>query len=48
MAANWNEEEVQEFIRQAYLQNFDLLRLESGIALSPEVKQAGLQQVLFY
>lgn len=48
MAANWNEEEMQEFIRQAYFQNFDLLRLESGIALSPEVKQAGLQQVLFY
>ena len=48
MAANWNEEEMREFIRQAYEQNFDLLRLESGIALSPEVKQAGLQQVLFY
>lgn len=48
MAANWNDEEIQEFIQQAYFQNFDLLRLESGIALSPEVKQAGLQQVLFY
>lgn len=48
MPANWNEEETQEFIRQAYFQNFDLLRLESGIALTPEVKQAGLQQVLFY
>lgn len=48
MSANWKEEEIQEFIRQAYLQNFDLLRLESGISLSPEVKQAGLQQVLFY
>ena len=48
MPVNWNDEEIQVFIRQAYLQNFDLLRLESGIALSPEVKQAGLQQVLFY
>lgn len=48
MPANWNEEEMKEFIRQAYFQNFDLLRLESGIALTPEVKQAGLQQVLFY
>lgn len=48
MQTEWNEQEMQEFIRQSYLQNFELLRLESGIALSPEVKQAGLQQVLFY
>jgi len=48
MDINWNEEEMKEFIRAAYEQNFELLRLESGIALSPEVKQAGLQQVLFY
>lgn len=48
MPTDWNEEEMQEFIRQSYEQNFDLMRLESGIALSPEVKQAGLQQVLFY
>ena len=48
MANNWNEEEMQDFIRLSYEQNFDLMRLESGIALSPEVKQAGLLQVLFY
>jgi hypothetical protein len=48
MEVDLDEEEMQEFIRQAYSQNFDLLRLESGIALSPEIKQAGLQQVLLY
>lgn len=48
MDINWDDQEMQEFIRQAYEQNFELLRLESGIALSPEVKQAGLMQVLFY
>lgn len=43
-----NEREIQDFIRESYEQNFELLRLESGIALSPEAKRAGLQQVLFY
>jgi len=42
------EKEMRDFIREAYEQNFELLRLESGIALSPEAKRAGLQQVLFY
>jgi len=48
MASDWNEQELQDFLQQSYYQNYDLLRLESGIALSPEVKQAGMQQVLFY
>jgi len=48
MAADWDEQEMQDFLQQSYYQNYDLLRLESGIALSPEVKQAGMQQVLFY
>lgn len=48
MEINWNEQEIQDFIEQAYEQNFDLLRLETGVAISPEVKRAGLQQVLFY
>lgn len=43
-----NEREMQDFIREVYEQNFDLLRLETRIALSPEAKRAGLQQVLFY
>lgn len=48
MEANWKDDEIQDFIRQAYQQNFDLLRLESGVSLTPEVKRAGLLQVLFY
>lgn len=48
MEVNWNEQEIQDFIEQAYQQNFDLLRLETGVALSPEAKRAGLQQVRFY
>ena len=48
METEWNEQEMQDFIREAYEQNFDLLRIGSGVSLSPEVKQAGLQQVLFY
>ena len=48
MAADWDEQEMQDFLQLSYYQNYDLLRLESGIALSPEVKQAGMQQVLFY
>lgn len=48
MFDGWNGQEIEDFISQSYEQNFDLLRLESGIALAPEAKQAGLQQVLFY
>ncbi|MDX9863281.1 MAG: PD-(D/E)XK nuclease family protein [Anaerolineaceae bacterium] len=48
MEIELNEQKMQDFIREAYYQNFDLLRLETGIALSPEVKQAGLMQALFY
>lgn len=48
MEINWDDGTIQDFIQQSYEQNFDLLRLESGVALSPEVKQAGLQQVLYY
>ncbi len=48
MPIEWNEQEMEDFIRRAYQENFDLLRLETGVALTPEVKQAGLLQVLFY
>ncbi len=48
MPIELNEKEMQDFIRESFEQNFELLRLESGIALSPEAKRAGLQQVLFY
>lgn len=48
MPAELSNTEIEAFIRQAYQQNFDLLKLETGIALTAEVKEAGLQQVLFY
>lgn len=48
MEIELNEKEIQDFIEQAYQQNFDLLRLETGIALSPEAKRAGLLQVRLY
>ena len=48
MKNEWDEKEMKDFITQAYEQNYDLLRLRSGIALAPEARQAGLQQVLFY
>ena len=46
MPAELSNTEIEAFIRQAYQQNFDLLKLETGIALTAEVKEAGLQQVL--
>lgn len=48
MEIDWNDQEMEAFVTQAYEQNFDLLRLETGVALSPEARRAGLQQVLFY
>jgi len=48
MSPEWNDEEMEAFITESYYQNFELLRMESGAALSPEVKYEGLQQVLYY
>jgi hypothetical protein len=48
MVPEWNDEEMEAFITESYYQNFELLRMESGVALSPEVKREGLQQVLYY
>jgi len=33
MEINLNEQEMEEFIRESYEENFELLRLESGVAL---------------
>jgi hypothetical protein len=44
----FDEEEMDAFIEEAYEANFARLRLESGASLSPEVKQAGLEQVRMY
>lgn len=42
------DREMEQFIREAFEENFELLRLESGVTLSPDVKEAALQQVLLY
>ncbi|MEI7989503.1 MAG: PD-(D/E)XK nuclease family protein [Chloroflexota bacterium] len=43
-----NQNEIESFIRQAFEQNYDELRLDSGHAISPDAKQAALNQVLLY
>lgn len=43
-----NDNVIEEFIRETYELNFELMRLELGASLSPEVKYAGLMQVLLY
>jgi hypothetical protein len=40
--------EVEEFIRQAFAENFEMLRFEGGHSLAPDVKEAAMQQVLLY
>jgi len=42
-------EEVEEFIRDAFYRNYELLKLESGsIALTPDTRDVALNQVLLY
>lgn len=40
--------EIEAFIRQVFEQNYEELRLDSGHAITPDVKQAALNQVLLY
>jgi hypothetical protein len=40
--------EIEDFIRQVFEENFDQLRLESGRAITPHVKEVALNQVLLY
>ncbi len=42
------EFEMENFIRQVFEQNYEELRLDSGHAISPDVKQTALNQVLLY
>lgn len=48
MALDWNEKEIEEFIKTAYEQNYEVLKMETGISLAPESKKAGLLQSLYY
>jgi hypothetical protein len=40
--------EIEALIRQTFEENYELLRLEGAGALSPDVKETALQQVLLY
>ncbi len=40
--------EMEEWIENQYYTNYERLRLEGGHALSPEVKRAGLLQIIMY
>jgi hypothetical protein len=42
------DQEMDAFIREAFAQNFEELRLDSGHAVTPDVSQAALNQVLLY
>lgn len=42
------EAEMETYIRNIFEQNFELLRLESGGSIAPDVKATALQQVLLY
>lgn len=43
-----DEQDVQEFIEQAFEENFERLREESGRSVNPSVKQAAREQVMLY
>lgn len=42
------EQDMEAYIRQVFEQNYEELRLDSGHAVTPDVKQTALQQVLLY
>jgi len=42
------EQEMEEFIRQVFDENFEQLRLESGHSIAPYTKETALNQVLLY
>src|SRR5690349_7864257 len=41
-------EDIEDFVRQAFDQNFESLRLESNRSISPDARQEALNQVLLY
>jgi hypothetical protein len=42
------EDEIENFIREMFEQNYEELRLESGRAITPDVKETALNQALLY
>jgi len=43
-----NKKEINKFIREAFEQNYERLKMESAHGLSPNVKRQALQQVILY
>lgn len=43
-----DNQEIENFIREMFEQNYEQLRLESGRAITPDVKEAALNQALLY
>lgn len=41
-------EEIEQHIKQSFEQNYEMLKLEGGHAMTNDVKEAALTQVLFY
>jgi hypothetical protein len=48
MSDSTYEQEIEAFIREVFEQNCEELRLDSGNAITPDVKQMALNQVLLY
>lgn len=42
------DREVEEYLHEAFEENFDWLAAESGAGLAPDIKAMALQQVLYY
>lgn len=45
---NLEDQDIQEFLRNAFEANYDLLRLEVGRSLAPNIREAAWQQVRLY
>ncbi len=39
---------IEKFIKESFEENYERLRLETGSSVTPDAKEAALQQVLFY
>ncbi len=45
---NYTDEEVDNFLKETFERNFELLKLESGHSLDAKIKDLALKQVLYY
>jgi hypothetical protein len=42
------DQEIEDFIRDAFEENYEQLRVESGRAITPDVKETALNQAILY